>query len=95
MLGDPGEIVRALLRKDKQLKLKVQTQIGKAFDTVETERLTAHAAKSRSPHMFTAFMLARNAGLRDTEIKTLTWGRIALPAGFSLSAGPRPKPGWG
>jgi integrase len=31
--------------------------------------------------MFPAFMLARNAGLRDTEIKTLTWGQVNLKAG--------------
>ena len=30
--------------------------------------------------MYPAFMLARNAGLRDTEIKTLTWGRVNLKA---------------
>ena len=29
-----------------------------------------------------AFALARNAGLRDTEIKTLTWGQINLTARF-------------
>ena len=28
--------------------------------------------------MYPAFMLARNAGLRDTEIKTLTWGQVNL-----------------
>lgn len=26
--------------------------------------------------MYLAFMLARNGGLRDAEIKTLTWGQI-------------------
>jgi integrase len=28
--------------------------------------------------MYPAFMLARNAGLRDSEIKTLSWGQINL-----------------
>jgi hypothetical protein len=46
--------------------------------TEETENLTAKARTSRSPHMYPAFMLARNAGLRDTEIKTLTWGQVNL-----------------
>jgi integrase len=82
MLGDPGEIVRAQLRKDKQLKLKVRTRIGKAFDTSETNKLSTEVAKSRSPHIYMAFALARNAGLRDTEIKTLTWGQINLTARF-------------
>jgi len=71
MLGDPGEIVRAQLRKEKQLKLKVRTTIGKAFDSSETDKLSSEVEKSRSPHIYMAFMLARNAGLRDTEIKTL------------------------
>jgi integrase len=78
MLGDSGEVIRAHLRKKKQLKLAVGKRIGKAFDSDETESLTAKAKKSRSPHMYPAFMLARNAGLRDTEIKTLTWGRVNL-----------------
>jgi integrase len=80
MLGDSGEVIRAHLKKKKQLKLAVGKHIGKAFDSDETERLAKNANKSRSPHMFLAFMFARNAGLRDTEIKTLTWGQINLTA---------------
>ncbi|MEO6817537.1 MAG: site-specific integrase [Edaphobacter sp.] len=78
MMGDPGEVIRSHLKKKKQLKLPVHKRIGKAFDTQETDSLTAKAKKSRSPHMFLAFMFARNGGLRDTEIKTLTWGQINL-----------------
>jgi integrase len=80
MLGDPGELIRAQLKKSKQLKLTVHKQIGKAFDREESEKLTGRAGKSRSPHMYPAFMLARNGGLRDTEIKTLTWKQIAFEA---------------
>jgi integrase len=80
MLGDSGEVIRAHLRKKKQLKLGVGKRIGKAFDAEETQSLTEKAKLSRSPHMYPAFMLARNAGLRDTEIKTLTWGRVNLKA---------------
>lgn len=80
MLGDSGEIVRAQLRKKKQLKLPVQNEIGKAFNDAETEKLRAQAQKSKSPHIYTAFVLARNAGLRDTELKTLTWAQIDLKA---------------
>ena len=82
MLGDPGEIVRAQLRKEKQLKLKVRIQIGKAFDAPETIKLSAEVAKSRSPHIYMAYTLARNAGLRDGEIKTLTWWQINLTDRF-------------
>ena len=80
MLGDPGEVIRAHLKKTKQLKLTVHKQIGKAFDSEETQNLATNAKSSRSPHMYPAFMLARNGGLRDTEIKTLTWGRINFVA---------------
>ena len=80
MLGDSGELIRAHLRKNKQLKLAVRKRIGKAFDSDETDRLAAKAKQSRSPHMYPAFMLARNAGLRDAEIKTLTWGQVNLKA---------------
>jgi integrase len=80
ILGDSGEIIRAHLRKKKQLKLAVRKRIGKAFDGDETERLIAAASRSRSPHMYPAFMLARNAGLRDTEIKTMTWAQVNLKA---------------
>jgi integrase len=76
MLGDPGELIRAQLKKTKQLKLTVHKRIGKAFDSEESEKLAGKTRKSRSPHMYPAFMLARNGGLRDTEIKTLTWGQI-------------------
>jgi hypothetical protein len=47
MLGDPGKIVRAQLCKEKQLKLKVRTRIGKAFDASETNKLCTEVAKSR------------------------------------------------
>jgi integrase len=80
MLGDPGEVIRARLKKKKQLKLAVGKRIGKAFDSDESERLAERAKKSRSPHMYLAYMFARNAGLRDTEIKTLTWAQINLTA---------------
>jgi hypothetical protein len=82
MLGDSGEIIRAQLREKKQLKLPVQNSIGKAFSSDETESLCDEAKKSKSPHIYMAFMLARNAGLRDTEIKTLIWGQIDLKASY-------------
>jgi integrase len=78
MLGDLGEVIRARLCKKKQLNLAVRKKIGKAFDSEETESLAAKA-RTQSAHV-PAFMLARNAGLRDTEIKKLAWGQIDLKA---------------
>jgi integrase len=78
MLGDLGVAIRARLKERRSLKLPVRGRIGKAFDNEETESLARHAKKSKSPHMYPAFMLARNAGLRDAEIRTLSWGQINL-----------------
>ncbi|MGH9616971.1 MAG: hypothetical protein ACRD28_09545 [Acidobacteriaceae bacterium] len=85
MLGDPGEVLRAHLKKEKQLKLRVHKTIGKAFDSDESESLETKAKISRSPHMYPAYMLARNGGLRDTEIKTLAWSPPFSPAWSSNS----------
>jgi integrase len=78
MLGDLGVAIRARLKERRCLKLPVRGRMGKAFDSEETESLARHAKKSKSPHMYPAFMLARNAGLRDAEIRTLSWGQINL-----------------
>jgi integrase len=82
MLGDAGELIRAKLRKSKQLKLAVSNDTGKAFSDVETQNLGSHAKQSKSPHIYAAFMLARNAGLRDAEIKTMTWVQIDMRTKF-------------
>ena len=77
MVGNPaGELIRSSLKEKKLLKLAVPKHIGKAFDNGESKALEQKARKSRSPHMYAAYMLARNGGLRDTEIKTLKWPQI-------------------
>lgn len=82
MLGDLGEAIRARLKEKRCLKLAVRRRIGKAFDSEETESLARQAKRSKSPHMYPAFMLARNAGLRDAEIRTLSWGQINLKSKY-------------
>jgi len=76
ILGDPGDLIRIRLRKRKMLKLKVHQTVGKAFTPAEKGRMLEEARKARSPHIFPALSLALNAGMRDAEIKTLTWGQI-------------------
>jgi len=71
---------RAQLKKTKQLMLIVHKQIGKAYDTEETKCHATKAKNSHIPHMYRAFMLARNGGLRDTEIKTLAWSQVNFVA---------------
>jgi len=76
ILGDPGDLMRIRLHKRKMLKLKVRQTVGRAFTPDEKESLLEEARKARSPHIFPALSLALNAGMRDAEIKTLTWGQI-------------------
>ncbi len=76
ILGDPGDLIRIRLRKRKMLKLKVRLTVGKAFTPAEKSRMLEEARKARSPHIYLALTLALNAGMRDAEIKTLTWGQI-------------------
>jgi len=76
IMGDPGDLLRVRLRKKRKLKLKVRNEIGKAFSVEERERMLAEAAKARSPHIFLALTMALNAGMRDGEIRNLTWEQI-------------------
>lgn len=40
------------------------------------------AAKARSPHIYLALTLALNAGMRDAEIKRLSWAQINFQKRF-------------
>ena len=40
------------------------------------------AKRARSPHIYPAIMLALNAGIRDAELKQLTWGQINLKRSY-------------
>ena len=73
ILGEPGDILRARLRKRKMLKLKVHTTIGKAYSEEEKQRMLERARKARSPHILFALMLALYGGMRKKEIITLKW----------------------
>jgi len=72
----PGDILRVRLRKKKLLKLKTGSGIGKAYEPDEKVRLIEHAKQARSPHIYPALMLALNAGMRDAEMKRLTWRQL-------------------
>jgi integrase len=76
ILGDPGDLLRIRLRKRKMLKLKVRQIVGKAYTPAEKDRMLEEARKARSPHIYLALTLALNAGMRDAEIRTLTWGQL-------------------
>jgi integrase len=78
LLGEPGDVLRVRLRRQKALKLPVRNEIGKAFTPEEKERLKIAAKAARSPAIYPALMLALNTGMRDSEIKGLQWGRLDL-----------------
>ena len=76
IMGEPGDVLRVRLRKKKTLKLRVRQTVGKAYSVEEKDRMLEQARKARSPHIYLALTLALNAGMRDAEIKTLTWEQI-------------------
>jgi len=76
ILDEQGDLLRLRLRRKKMLKLKVRRTVGKAFSQAEKDRMLEEASKARSPHIYPALVLALNAGMRDAEIKNLTWGQI-------------------
>ena len=78
ILGEPGDILRGRLRKKKMLKLRVRKNLGKAYTEEEKQRMLEEAAKARSPHIYLALTLALNAGMRDAEIKSLSWAQISF-----------------
>jgi len=78
ILEDAGDLLRIRLKKKHLLKLKVRKTVGKAYSDQEKASMLEHARAARSPHIYPALMLALNVGIRDAELKTLTWGHIDL-----------------
>jgi integrase len=69
--------IRAQLKQQKKLKLKITKRIGKAYSPEEKSALLKAAKeRPRSKGIYFATMLAQCAGLRDKEIRTLRWNRI-------------------
>jgi integrase len=97
MLGERGDAIRGKMRREKTLKLKVRQNVGKAYDPKQKSALLQAArvgslplgedpkrklAGTRSPFIQPALALAFNAGLRDAEIRNLTWQQIDLEKRF-------------
>jgi integrase len=91
LLGERGDAIRLMLRREKSLRLKVRPSIGKAYtqgqkqDLLKAavpERVEAIKAQSRSPYIRPALELAFNAGIRDAEIRNLTWAQIDFERRF-------------
>ncbi len=58
------------------LKLKVRQTVGKAYTPAEKDRMLEQARTARSSHIYPALTLALNAGMRDAEIRNMTWEQI-------------------
>ncbi len=82
MMGEPGDVIRVRLRKKKKLKLPSRRKIGKAYEPEETQHMGQLSRKSHSPHIHLALTMALNAGMRDAEIKSLTWSQIHMDKGY-------------
>ncbi len=91
LLGERGDAIRLMLKREKSLKLKVPPSVGKAYTQSQKqdllkaaipERVAAIKAQSRSPYIRPALELAFNAGMRDAEIRNLTWAQIDFERRF-------------
>jgi integrase len=71
--------IRAQLKQQKKLKLKVNKRVGKAYSPEEkASLLEAAKGAKRSKGIYLATMLAQSAGMRDKEIRTLQWSGFDL-----------------
>jgi integrase len=95
LLGEQGDYLRAKLRRKRALKLPLPPPIGKAFSEEDKQALLAEAKKRRSPSIYPALCIALNCGLRDAEIRGLTWERVDLAAGVVTVGDSKSKAGEG
>jgi integrase len=78
VLGDQGDTIRARLRRQKALKLRTASAVGKAYTPEQKTAMLSAARAAKSPAVYPALMLALNAGMRDAEIRNLRWDRVDL-----------------
>lgn len=79
ILADYGDALRAKMKREKTLKLKISKKIAKAYSESEKSALVTTAqAAPRSKSVYPQTMLGLHAGLRDKEIRTLRWEQLDL-----------------
>lgn len=85
--------IRAQLKQQKRLKLKVPKRVGKAYSSEEkTGLLQAAKSAPRSKAVYPATMLALHAGLRDKGSGRSSGSGSISRSGLSLSAKRSPTP---
>jgi integrase len=78
ILGDPGDMLRIQLKKEKKLRLKERVEVGRALNSEEEAAMLEGASKATSPFLFTAIAIALNTAMRDSEIKNITFRQVDL-----------------
>jgi len=84
LLDERGELIRAQLKRQNVLKLKVRSTIAKVYPQEEKQALMTEAQKSKSPNIYPALMLAQNTGMRSSEIRRLQWTHVDLKKRFLI-----------
>jgi integrase len=79
--------LRIRLRREKALKLRVSQDVARAYTPAEKETMLSlakdsTARKSGSPAIYAALTMALNAGMRDAEIRNLTWEQVDFEKQF-------------
>src|SRR5580700_1580923 len=87
LCGEQGALIRAVLRRDKALKLALPPSPGRPYSADEKARLLEEAQKLRTPQMCAALALDLNTGLRDKELREIRWGQIDLINKKTLTVG--------
>ena len=83
-MGERGELIRARLKKGRQLKLKVRKYVAKVFSPEEKNHMIEAARAAKSPTIYPALMLATNTAMRSSEIRMLTWEQVDLEKRFLI-----------
>jgi integrase len=87
LCGDQGELIRASLRREKALKLRLPPSPGRPYSADEKARMLREAQKLRTPMMGAALALDLNTGLRDKELREIRWNQIDLIDKKALTVG--------
>jgi integrase len=95
VMREPGDLIRAKLKRDKTLRLSCEEYQGRALTVAEVAALYDAAEivepepgekkdlkATRSTMILPAIALALNATLRDSEVRTLTWDRLNFLKGI-------------
>jgi len=87
LCGEQGALIRAVLRRDKALKLALPPSPGRPYSSGEKARMLEEAKKLRTPQMHAALALDLNTGLRDKELREIRWEQIDLVHKKALTVG--------